>query len=186
MKETTKAMARRAKETSFPWADILLSGRVLDVGSGDDPLPEAVAFNLADGAGDDLTKFFPACSFDTIHASQVLEHMLDPVVALRSWLEVLRPGGYIVATVPDFKTYEKLMWPSRWNQGHRSTWSMDLDASPAPIHCKMPEWLAQFPVEVLLCRLITSNYDFALSADVDQTFNKEKNCECFIEFVLKK
>ncbi len=182
---------------------------MLDVGSGDDPLPGALAFDRPDGSGDDLTKFgnFAFMQFDTIHASQVLEHALSPEVMLRSWIDCLKPGGYIVATVPDYALYEKKQFPSKWNAGHRSTWSLDFEkrisyhpngqgdcGNPkcptcyAP-HIKLPEWLNQFlntdkPCELLLCRLIdTSNH--SLSDDVDQTFPAD-GAEVFIEFVLRK
>jgi SAM-dependent methyltransferase len=211
VKETSKAMARRWQETEFPWCDIF-KGKILDVGSGDDGLlswskngigrltviNDVTDFDLPDGGGDDLTKFFPPSSFDTIHGSQVLEHALDPNAMLRSWLEVLRPGGYVVATVPDFELYEGGVWPSRWNAGHRSTWSMDknthpvgsvsfgkLQGPPMPIHIKLPEWLEQFPVEILGCRLVTTNFDFTLNDDVDQTFKFEDGVEVFLEFVIR-
>ncbi len=189
MKETSKAQRRRCAEDSegkFDWGEIF-KGNGLDVGSGDDPLPNATPFNLPDGGGDDLTDFFPGAHFDYIHGSQVLEHAIDPVAMLRSWIECLKPGGYIVVTVPDWKLYEKETWPSRFNSAHQSTWSLDVKASSAPIHCKLPEWLKQFfpRCRPLLCRLVTTNYDFSLGADVDQTFDSAKGVECFIEFVLQ-
>jgi SAM-dependent methyltransferase len=195
MRETTKAMARRWREADageFPWRDIF-KGQVLDVGSGDDGLKADACvtyFDLPDGGGDDLTKFFPSAVgfYDTVHASNVLEHMLDPVVALRSWLEVLKPGGYIVATVPDWELYEGKVWPSRWNSGHRSTWSMMPPPKNAEsrTHISLPFWLSQFPVEIIRCKDIFTNYDFLLGTDIDQTFDFEKGVEAFIEFVLKK
>ncbi len=191
MKETSKAQRRRCRESSeglFDW-DKIFKGEILDVGSGDDPLPGAIPFNLPDGGGDDLTKYFPFTKFDVIHGSQVLEHAIDPVDMLRSWLACLKPGGYIVATIPDYELYEKSMFPSRWNQGHRSTWSMTVEIEPAQryatdYHIKLPEWLNQFGCEILLCRLIDTS-DHSLPDDVDQTF-PEDGAEVFIEFVLKK
>ena len=197
MKETTKAIARRLAEADsggFPWRDIL-KGDMLDVGSGDDPLPGATAFDLPDGGGDDLRKFFPDRKFDLIHGSQVLEHALAPHVMLQSWIACLKPGGYIVATVPDWALYEKMLWPSRYNAGHRSTWSLDqLCRTVSPhlgFHIKLPEWLNQFlntdtACELLLCRLVNTNYDYSLGPDVDQTYDPSKGIECFIEFVLRR
>lgn len=189
MKETSKAMKRRWEENDahrFPWRE-LFKGKGLDVGSGDDPLTCAQPFNLADGGGDNLRDFFePGTQFDFIHGSQVLEHMENPVRALHSWIEMVKPGGHIVATVPDFNLYEHGIWPSRWNAGHRSTWSMARETSPAEIHCKLPQWLIDFPVEVVRCALIDTNYDHTLGDDVDQTLDAEKGVEAFIEFVLRK
>jgi len=39
--------------------------------------------------------------FDLVVMSHVLEHMLDPVAALQSALEVLRPGGHLLLAVPN-------------------------------------------------------------------------------------
>jgi len=168
---------------------------MLDVGSGDDPLPGAAAFDLPDGGGDDLCKFFPDRAFDLIHGSQVLEHAFAPHLMLQSWIGCLKPGGYIVATVPDWVLYEKMVWPSIFNPGHRSTWSLDQPCRTVSphlgFHIKLPEWLNQFlntgkPCEVLLCRRIDTNYDYSLGPHVDQTYDSSKGVECFIEFVLRR
>ncbi len=191
MKETSKAQRRRCKETSegkFDW-DKIFKGDGIDVGSGDDPLPNALAFDLPDGGGDDLTKFFSRGNYDYIHASNVLEHAISPEVMLRSWIECLKPGGYIVATVPDWELYEKKIWPSKWNAGHRSIWTMSIAFASAlvipTIVIKLPNWLNQFGCEILLCRLIDTS-DHSLPKDVDQTLDADKGVECFIEFVLQK
>lgn len=188
-------MTRRYAEHDaggFPWRD-LFQGKGLDVGSGDDPLTCARPFNLPDGAGDDLTDFFPPGeTFNFIHGSQVLEHMIDPVRAMQSWITMTKAGGYIIATVPDFELYEHEVWPSKWNAGHRSTWSLSLTESPAgDMHCKLPEWLNQFlnrvaPIEIMLCRLVDTNFDYHANPDLDQTLDPEKGVEAFIEFVLRK
>ncbi|MDP1794216.1 MAG: class I SAM-dependent methyltransferase [Acidimicrobiales bacterium] len=36
-------------------------------------------------------------SFDVVHAHQVLQHLTDPVAALREWKRVLKPGGIVAA-----------------------------------------------------------------------------------------
>ncbi len=164
------------------WADVF-SGNGIDVGCADDKIPvkNSIAWDKPDGSGDDLTKDFPDQKFSFVHASQVLEHAINPVVMLRSWIACLKPGGYIVATVPDWSLYEKHCWPSTFNAGHKSSWSMTIGDKPTEtfqtyqesgaklrIHCKLPEWLNQFcfndsgaaglntfkPCEVLLCRLV--------------------------------
>src|SRR5215831_7902394 len=129
-------MRRRLTEADsgrFPWRDIF-KGDMLDVGSGDDPLPCATAFDLPDGGGDHLRKFFPENKFDLIHGSQVLEHALAPHLMLESWIACLKPGGCIVATVPDWVLYEKTVWPSKFNTGHRSTWSLQQPCRPVSPH----------------------------------------------------
>ena len=188
-------MRRRLAEADdggFPWHEVF-RGDMLDVGSGDDPLQGATAFDLPDGGGDDVRKFFPDRTFDLIHGSQVLEHALAPHLMLQSWIGCLKPGGYVVATVPDWELYEKMVWPSKYNSGHRSTWSLDQTCrTVAPhlgFHIKLPEWLDQFlntdqRCNLLLCRRIDTNYDYSLGPNVDQTYDPSTGVECFIEFVL--
>lgn len=40
-------------------------------------------------------------SFDFVHADQRLQHLANPRKALARWLDLVRPGGYVVFTVPD-------------------------------------------------------------------------------------
>lgn len=133
MREASKAQKRRVGELErgeFPWGEVF-KGSGIDIGCGDDPIQSKpwpiislTEFDLPDGGGDDLCKFWPDVKWDFIHGSQVLEHAIDPAVMLRSWIECLKPGGYIVATVPHFALYEHCCWPSKWNAGHRTAWSL--------------------------------------------------------------
>lgn len=50
---------------------------------------------------------FPDGSFDVVHAHQVLQHLADPVGALREMARVCRPGGRIAARDSD---YEAMTW----------------------------------------------------------------------------
>lgn len=43
---------------------------------------------------------FPPSSFDYVIATEILEHLPDPKQALTNMDQLLRPGGYIVASVP--------------------------------------------------------------------------------------
>ena len=46
---------------------------------------------------------FPSGSFDVVHAHQVLQHVADPVAALREMVRVCRPGGVVAvrAGIPE-------------------------------------------------------------------------------------
>nr|WP_155855153.1 methyltransferase domain-containing protein [Actinotalea ferrariae] len=45
---------------------------------------------------------FPAASFDVVHAHQVLQHLTDPVAALREMRRVTRPGGVLALRDADY------------------------------------------------------------------------------------
>ncbi|OBT82215.1 hypothetical protein VE02_09003 [Pseudogymnoascus sp. 03VT05] len=70
----------------------------------DDPLKEARASAAAIGVtnvefkvGDIHALDFPDASFDVVHAHQVLQHISDPVLALREMRRVAKPGGIVAA-----------------------------------------------------------------------------------------
>jgi 2-polyprenyl-3-methyl-5-hydroxy-6-metoxy-1,4-benzoquinol methylase len=44
----------------------------------------------------------PSASFDTVISCETIEHLLDPVAALREFHRLLRPGGRLVLTTPNY------------------------------------------------------------------------------------
>ena len=93
-----------------------LTGAVLDVGCGSKPYrafipaasyvglefdtPRARASFSADAYYDGRVFPFADASFDAVLCSQVFEHVFTPEDFLREINRVLRPGGYLVLTVP--------------------------------------------------------------------------------------
>lgn len=91
-------------------------GRVLDVGCGTQPYrrlfltaeytgmeldtPENRARKRADVFYNGQTFPFDAESFDSLVCSQVLEHVFTPLEFVRELNRVLKPGGYLLLTVP--------------------------------------------------------------------------------------
>lgn len=57
--------------------------------------------------GDVMSLPFADESFDVVHAHQVLQHLVDPVGALRQMARVCRPGGLIAVRDSD---YEAMTW----------------------------------------------------------------------------
>ena len=69
--------------------------------------------------GDVLALDFSAASFDVVHAHQVLQHLADPVAALREMVRVCRPGGLVAARDGDyggFIWYPQNPGLDRWNE----------------------------------------------------------------------
>ncbi|GGL39162.1 methyltransferase domain-containing protein [Phycicoccus endophyticus] len=60
--------------------------------------------------GDVLDLPFPDASFDIVHAHQVLQHVADPVRALRELWRVCRPGGVLAVRDADYGAFA--WWPA--------------------------------------------------------------------------
>ncbi|OYO19408.1 SAM-dependent methyltransferase [Enemella dayhoffiae] len=55
--------------------------------------------------GDVSALAFPDDTFDVTHAHQVLQHLIDPVGALREMARVTRPGGLVAVRDVDYATF---------------------------------------------------------------------------------
>jgi SAM-dependent methyltransferase len=111
-------------------------GRVLDVGCGDGDFlaslrdagwevagveisPAACARARAKGIevhqGDLMTAAFPSGRFDAVTFWHVLEHLPEPRRELREARRILRPGGVLVAEVPDADSVTFRVCRERWH-----------------------------------------------------------------------
>ena len=84
-------------------------GEVIGIDTAEAVLEEARALPGAAGKGNlrfdvgDVTALeFPDGSFDVVHAHQVLQHLPDPVAALKEMRRVCRPGGIVAARDGDY------------------------------------------------------------------------------------
>lgn len=106
-----------------------LTGDGIDIGAGRDALKvesgQVTSWDINKGDAQVLDGVLND-SFDFAYSSHCLEHMRDVGEALTNWARVVKPGGYLYIVVPDYLYYEKLRWPSVFNEGHNHTFSMNI------------------------------------------------------------
>jgi SAM-dependent methyltransferase/glycosyltransferase involved in cell wall biosynthesis len=111
------------------------SGRILDVGCGAGHLLKvamergwsAYGTEIAAGAFDQLARLgitafrgelqsagYPDGFFDVVFCSEVIEHLLDPVSLLDESARILRPGGLIYLTTPNFNSLSRRLLGLDW------------------------------------------------------------------------
>ena len=90
-------------------ATLVAPGRVTALETGPGPLAltraeiERRGLTTVDfTVGDVHALGFPDASFDVVHAHQVLQHVADPVLALREMRRVCKPGGVVAARDGDY------------------------------------------------------------------------------------
>ena len=94
-------------------AKLVAPGRVVAVDNAPQILTEA-ARHVAEAGYADRIEFatadvhaldFPDDTFDVVHAHQVLQHVGDPVQALREMRRVCKPGGVVAARDGDYSAF---------------------------------------------------------------------------------
>jgi SAM-dependent methyltransferase len=110
-------------------------GRLLDVGCGRGDLaewfaargwhvagvePSADAARQAAGRGVEIhygtlddAPWGPG-SFDAVTFNHALEHVPEPMLTLRQAHELLRPGGLLVVSVPNFRAWQRRLFGTAW------------------------------------------------------------------------
>lgn len=192
MKECSKSVPRRLADASF--TSRYFVGRGLDIGGRPDPLRlYAELFSRIDGVRtwdrEDGDAQFLASeadgSWDFVHSSHCLEHLVDPAEGLRNWFRVLRPGGHLVATVPDEDLYEQGRFPSTFNADHKWTFTILKARSWSERSVNVVDLVRGLgeAAELLRMELLAATYRFDLPR-FDQT--QTPVGECGIEFVVRK
>jgi SAM-dependent methyltransferase len=69
-------------------------------------------FEVHHGTLDDTP--WASASFDAVTFNHSLEHIPDPGLALRQACALVRPGGVVVASVPNFGGWQRRLFRSRW------------------------------------------------------------------------
>jgi SAM-dependent methyltransferase len=111
---------------TIDFAPRVAEGTVVGVDSSSDVLEAArgaaeQVSNVRFEAGDVYGLEYADDSFDVVHAHQLLQHLADPVAALREMRRVCKPGGVIAVRDADYASF---------------AW--------APLDARLDEWLALY------------------------------------------
>ena len=124
-------------------------------------------------------------SLDFVHSSHCLEHLVDPIEGLASWFRVIKPGGFLVVTVPDEDLYEQGVFPSTHNRDHKWTFTVLKARSWSDRSVNLMELLSGLGPAADVERLALLNATFRYDLPrFDQTLTPIG--ECGIEFVVRK
>lgn len=139
---------------------VIVRGRVLDIGAGPDPVAaDAVVFDVEHGDANHITAFEPA-SFDLVYSSHCLEHLHDPRSTILNWWSLVKPGGHLYVIVPDEDLYEQGIFPSRFNEDHKHTFTISKKRSWSAKSINVLDLAQTLPGgEVLSLVLNDSGYD---------------------------
>jgi len=194
MWEQSKAAKRRVAIPAFQSRYFVGNG--IDVGGKPDPLGQYADFfgrmlsartwDLGDGDAQYMAGVSDG-AYDFLHSSHCLEHMVDVRVALANWIRIVKPGGFLVITVPDEDLYEQGNWPSRFNSDHKWTFTIMKDQSWSPRSINVLDLLREVSgvVTVEKVELLRDFYRDAWRVEqIDQTMTPV--AECAIEIILQK
>jgi ubiquinone/menaquinone biosynthesis C-methylase UbiE len=92
-------------------ARLVSPGRVTGIDRSPEVIAQAAEHAKTQGVeadfriGDVYALDFPDGAFDVVHAHQVLQHLSDPVAALREMRRVVREGGVVAARDSDYSSF---------------------------------------------------------------------------------
>jgi SAM-dependent methyltransferase len=192
MKECSKSISRRLADANF--SNRYFVGVGLDIGGKPDPLVlyrsmfsrmESVrTWDWEDGDAQFLAGVAGE-TYDFVHSSHCLEHLVEPREGLANWLRVLKSGGYLVITVPDEDLYEQGVFPSTFNRDHKWTFTIFKNRSWSNRSVNVVDLVRDLGDQAELVRVeqLSATYRFDLPR-FDQTLTPVG--ECGIEFVIRK
>lgn len=186
--ETEKASHRRKNTWLF---NKVFNGYGIDIGCGTDILNKnneftniinVDPFDIEHGDAQLIHQYIKK-QYDFVYSSQCLEHMYDPYLSIINWWKLVKPNGYLIFTVPDEDLYEQGIFPSRWNNDHKWTFSIYKKNSWSNHHIDILDLISQLQnFAILKIELVDTNYNYSFK-NIDQTRNE---AEAFIEIVLQK
>jgi len=125
MAETSKAKPRLIANGFYD--KHIVGKKVIDVGvgrldthDGADPICEWAEMHDKDICDATTMEAYEDEQFDTVYSSHILEHLSDPITAIKNWLRICKKGGVVFISVPHRDLYErKKTLPSKWNEDHK-------------------------------------------------------------------
>lgn len=193
MWEQSKSAKRRYYDGAFHSRYFVGDG--VDIGGGPDPLEQYLSafygmnscrtWDMEDGDAQ-FMQGVADNTFDFVHSSHSLEHMVDVKLALDNWVRILKPGGYLVITVPDEDLYEQGEWPSRFNSDHKWSFTLYKQKSLLPKSVNVIDLVKDFSARMSLERLQQQRDFFRqeIPVGIDQTMTPV--AECSIEIIWQK
>jgi len=192
VKELSKSIERRSRDSRF--ARHFFVGDGVDIGGKPDPLllykdifPKMAScrtWDLEDGDAQYMEGIEDGF-YDFVHSSHTLEHMEDPIIAIRNWFRVLKPGGHLIITVPDEDLYEQGIFPSTFNRHHKHTFTIYKNKSWSPFSVNIFDLISSLGNQAKA--KIIQLEDTFFRKDIprfDQT--RSPNTESAIEFIIEK
>jgi SAM-dependent methyltransferase len=192
MKECSKSINRRLADSNF--SSRYFVGYGIDIGGKPDPLSlykelfyrmEKVKIWDWDDGDAQYMKNVHSDTFDFVHSSHCLEHLVSPLEGLKNWLRITRPNGYLIITVPDEDLYEQGVFPSTFNSDHKWTFTIFKSKSWNDKSLNLLDMIKDLgpAAELVKIEQLSSNYRFNLPR-FDQTLSPI--AECGIEIIIRK
>jgi SAM-dependent methyltransferase len=192
MKECSKSLSRRLHDSTF--SNRFFVGQGIDIGGKPDPLvlykelfPRMESCRTWDREDGDAQFLETVAnnSYDFVHSSHCLEHLVDPQEGLKNWFRILRPNGHLIVTIPDEDLYEQGLFPSTFNKDHKKTFTIHKQNSWCPQSVNVLDLITALgdEAQIIKIELILATYRFGLPR-FDQTMTPVG--ESAIEFVIRK
>ena len=192
MRELTKSIARRTTDSRF--LRTFFVGEGIDIGGAPDPLSLYTDFfpliksvkvwDMPDGDAEFMESVLDE-SYDFVHSSHCLEHLHNPIEGIKNWFRILKPGGFLIVTVPEEDLYEQGIFPSTFNLDHKWTFTINKESSWSPKSINVLELLSGLgaSADIRLISVEDRLYRYSLPR-FDQTATPIS--ESAIEFIVRK
>jgi SAM-dependent methyltransferase len=158
MGETQKSYDRRMREG---WFEKYIHEPGIDLGCNVDPVhPNFRKWDQVFG-DPDATYLAGVLdeSYQTVYASHLLEHLDDPIAALKNWYRVLKKGGHLIVLVPHRDLYEqKKELPSNWAPEHKRYYLPTSNEPPCTANFQLTLWQALPEGDMVLFRVLDENW----------------------------